>query len=83
MLNLRRSTVLVALTSVSLLTGCTSYYKVTDPTSGKTYYTTEIREAKKGGTQLTDARTKAKVTIQNSEITKISQSDFKAAIKSE
>jgi hypothetical protein len=29
--------------------GCTNYYKVTDPASGKTYYMTKIGEAGKAG----------------------------------
>ena len=64
--------------SAVMLSGCTTYYKVADPSTGKTYYTTEVRE-KGGSTQLVDVKTGSKVTIQNSEVSKISSDEFRAA----
>ena len=61
------------------LSGCTTYYKVADPVSGKSYYTTSVDQNKSGVTKLVDARTGSKVTIQNSEVTKISKDEYKAA----
>ena len=58
--------------------GCTKYYKVTDPTTGKVYYTEDV-DRKSGGTAtLEDARTGDKVTIQNSEVTEIKKEQFEA-----
>ena len=69
---------MVLLTVVPLVGGCTTYYKVHDPTTGKSYYTTKVTE-KSGATVLTDARTGSKVTIQNSEISTVSKSEYDKA----
>jgi hypothetical protein len=66
----------VVLAALLCAVGCTNYYKVHDPTSGKTYYTTELRHRNSGTATLTDARTGNKVTIQNSEIDKITKDEF-------
>jgi hypothetical protein len=56
--------------------GCTSYYKVTDPTTGKIYYTTELKSKSSGATTLKDARTGDAVVLQNSEVDKINKEEF-------
>ena len=48
--------------------GCTNYYKVTDPTTGRVYYTTELEHKNSGAATLKDARTGNKVNLQNSEV---------------
>ncbi len=59
--------------------GCTSYYAVTDPSSNKTYYTTDWDTVRGGATRFVDARNGAIVTIHESEIREISQKEFQAA----
>jgi len=56
--------------------GCTSYYKVTDPTTNRTYYTTELKKGSHGSATLKDARTGNEVTIQNSEIDPITKEEY-------
>lgn len=70
----------VILTTLAFLTlgGCTTYYKVHDPSTGKTYYTTEVAE-RGTGVQMIDARTGDKVTIQNSEVSKVTKEEFDTA----
>jgi hypothetical protein len=63
-----------------LVVGCASYYKVTDPQTGKEYYTQEIDNVKGGAVQLMDARTGSTVTIQNSEVKEISKDEYKAGL---
>jgi hypothetical protein len=63
---------------LGLLVGCASYYRVHDPTTGKTYYTTELKRQDNGATTLKDAKTGSVVTIQNSEVSQISKEDFDA-----
>ena len=58
--------------------GCTSYYKVIDPSTNKTYYTTELRRKDNGATTLKDARTGNMVTIQNSEVEPINKEEFES-----
>jgi hypothetical protein len=64
--------------SFLLLTGCTTYYQVTDPTSGKIYYTTksEMDQSNSGSTTFTDARTGDKVTLQNTVVSTITQQQY-------
>ena len=62
------------------LVGCTSYYKVSDPATGKSYYTTDLKEQKGGAATLKDGRTGDKVTIQSSEVSKVTKEQYEAAI---
>jgi uncharacterized protein YceK len=60
------------------LSGCTSYYRVTDPSTGRTYYTTEMKKKGDGAVQLRDGRTGQEVTIQNSEIAKVTKEEYES-----
>lgn len=60
------------------VTGCTNYYKVTDPTTGREYYTTELTQGNHGSATLRDGRTGNKVTLQNSEIAKVTKEQYEA-----
>jgi hypothetical protein len=71
--------VATTLLAIVFLGGCTTYYRVTDPVSGKSYYSTSVDQNKSGVTKLVDARTGSKVTIQNSEISEISKDEYNAA----
>jgi hypothetical protein len=61
----------------AMLAGCTSYYKVTDPTTHKDYFTTEVRQ-QDGATMLKDGKTGSKVTIQNSEVKSITREEYES-----
>jgi hypothetical protein len=64
-----------------LAMGCAGYYKVTDPASGKVYYTEKVSTENKGGAvKLKDARSKAVVTLQNSEVIEISKDEYQAGL---
>jgi hypothetical protein len=58
------------------LSGCASYYQVTDPTTSKIYYTSSLDQSNSGATTLIDARTGDKVTLQNSVVEKITEQQF-------
>jgi hypothetical protein len=60
-------------------TGCTSYYRVTDQATGRTYYTTDLDRTDSGGVVFKDAKTFSKVTLQSSEVREVSRQDFEAA----
>lgn len=64
--------------SVLILAGCTNYYRVTDPASGKTYYTTKVSRVDGGAVKIKDAKSGDTVTLQSSEVHEISQRDFEA-----
>src|SRR4051794_9967164 len=56
--------------------GCTSYYRVHDPSTGKDYYTTDVEQERGGAATLKDGRTGRQVTVQNSETEKISEVEY-------
>jgi uncharacterized protein YceK len=63
---------------VTILAGCGSYYKVTDPASGRMYYTEEVERPGKGTTiMFKDAKTGAEVTLPASEVLEVSSDEFK------
>ena len=74
-----RTAVLAAFAS-AVLAGCGSYYRVTDPTSGRDYYTRDIDKTRDGGVVFKDARSGDEVTLQSSEITEIAEGDYRHGI---
>jgi len=80
---MRRTLILVTILGALLLslTGCVSYYRVTDPGTGKVYYTTDIEEVGAGAILFKDEVTMRKVTLQQSEIMEINSDQFEAAGK--
>lgn len=71
-----RKTAIVACSLLVWAAGCENYYKVTDPTTGKTYYTKNLDQQRSGSASLTDARTGNRVSIQNSEVAKVTKQEF-------
>jgi len=56
--------------------GCARYYRVTDPASGKAYHTTEIDRSRRGFIEFEDAKSGDRVTLQSSEVKKITKYEF-------
>lgn len=73
--------ILCALATV--LAGCATYYRVNDPAGSKEYYTTEIKETKTGAITFKDEKSGSEVRLQSSEVKKISEGEYKAAVKGE
>lgn len=74
----RSNVVALALIASGLLSGC-AYYRITDTTSGKTYYTTNWNSARYGysGTgRFLDAATGRDVTLQSFEIETIGEEEY-------
>jgi uncharacterized protein YceK len=63
-----------------LVCGCGTYYRVTDPQSGKSYYTQKVDNVMGGAVKVMDARTGSVVTLQNSEVKEISEKEYKAGL---
>ena len=63
-----------------LVVGCASYYKVTDPQSGKEYYTQKVDTLAGGAVKVMDTRTNSIVTLQNSQVKEISEKEYKAGL---
>ena len=68
----------VCILSGLMVAGCsTSYYRVTDPGSGKTYYTNKLERAMQGGAvKFEDAQSGSHVTLQSSEVKELSEGEF-------
>ena len=62
--------------------GCTKYYKVTKPGTDNTYYTTKIKKNRSGAIKIEDERTGNQVTLQSSEIEKITKDQFNLGVMS-
>ena len=63
------------------MAGCAKYYQVRDPQNGGLYYTSEISDKSGGAIRFEDAGTGSIVTLQNSEVKKISKSEFNEGIE--
>jgi uncharacterized protein YceK len=63
-----------------LLAGCASYYRVTDPGSGRAYYTEKV-ERKNGTIMFKDAKTGAEVTMTSSVVLEVPKAEFEKGIK--
>ncbi len=65
-----------------LLCGCggKTYWKVHDPYTKTVYYTDGLDKLPSGAVAFTDAQTGNTVSIQNSEVKKITEDEFKAAV---
>ena len=75
-----RKSAIALCAAVLLAAGCaSSYYKVTDPTTGKVYYTDQLTKHDKGSVTLKDGMTGNMVNVQNSEITEISKEQYDVA----
>jgi hypothetical protein len=59
------------------MTGCTTYYQITDPASGRRYYTDDIKRRDDGTVQFKDLKSGAEVTLRSSEIREVSGEDAK------
>jgi len=72
----------VSILSVLMAAGCsTHYYRVTDPVSGKTYYTNNVDRMWQGGAlNFEDVQSGTSVTLQNSEVKELSEGEFMATL---
>jgi hypothetical protein len=69
-----------AVAASALLAGCAGYYRVTDPGSGRQYYTTKVEKSNAGAVSFKDNKG-SQVTLQSSEVSEISKSEYEAATK--
>jgi hypothetical protein len=69
----------LACAAAVMLCGCASYYKVTDPGSGRVYYTHNIDHKGNGVIRFKDDATKTRVTLPASEVMKITRDQYKAS----
>jgi hypothetical protein len=63
---------LMLLALVLVTAGCTTYYRVTDPSSGKVFYTDEITRGSQN-IRFKDAKSGSDVTLTTSEVKEIAK----------
>ena len=80
---LRQISLACVLGAALAATGCVShhYYRVTEPISGHTYYTNHMYSHMSGAVTLVDRGTGDKVTLQNSDIKRISKEEYYGKVK--
>lgn len=76
-----KSTAILGLIAAAggFVTGCTSYYQVTDPDTNRIYYTDKLDRRDSGAIRFKDARTGAEITLPASEITVLSKEQYDTA----
>ncbi len=73
--------VLAATLVVLSLASCTNYFQVTDPASGKVFYTKDIDQNQfSGAVEFIDAKDGGVVTLPSSRVVQVSQEQFVAAV---
>ena len=70
----------VVILGASLACGGAKYYMVKDPSTGKVYYSEDVKKKEGGAVTLTDAQSSSTVTIQNSEVTEVSEQTYKQGL---
>jgi uncharacterized protein YceK len=66
----------VTLSASGLLSGCATYYKVTDPQTDAVYYTDRLERQPSGVVVFKDARTNKEITLPASAIQEIPKEQF-------
>ena len=65
-----------------VLAGCSNYYKVTDISTQKVYYTKSVNYKGSGSVQIEDAETGAKVVLPSSEVQEVDKEEYNRGIYS-
>ena len=73
---------ILTLVLLACVAGCAGhYYRVTDPGSGRVYYTRDVDTKRRSGSvDFKDAKTGAKVTLQSSQVQKITEAEYQQGL---
>ena len=71
-----RFLLIVGLAATGFVSGCASYYKVTDPNNQTVYYTDNLQRQQSGVVVFKDAKTGHDVTLPASQVQKISKEQY-------
>ena len=64
-----------------LVAGCTTYYRITDQSTRREYYTTDYDRTESGAVRFYDDKTRANVTLQSSEIVEVSRDTYRSEVR--
>ncbi|HEX5136926.1 MAG TPA: hypothetical protein VFY93_08145 [Planctomycetota bacterium] len=75
---------MLLLAALLLVGGCAGrYYRVTDTSSGRVYYTRDVdTKRRSGAVDFKDGKSGAKVTLQSSQVEKISEAQYQQGLAS-
>ena len=73
----------IAALMLAVVSACTTYYKVTDPSSGKVFYTTDIDRQRSGAISFKDKKSNSEVVLQSSEVAEIGSDEYDKAVGNE
>jgi len=76
-MSIRRAFAVVAFTV--LLAGCAHYYKVTDASNGKVYYTEDVKR-NGSAVEFKDAQSGGVMTLQNSNVQDIDKQEYEQGV---
>jgi hypothetical protein len=78
----RRTILVLALLALGAACGG-RYYRITDTSSGRVYYTRDVDEKRRtGAVDFKDSKTGAKVTLQSSQVEKIPEAEYQKGLAS-
>lgn len=69
----------LVLAAGGIVTGCTSYYQVTDPSTNRVYYTEKLDRRDSGSVRFKDARSGEEITLPASAIAEIPKEKYETA----
>lgn len=76
-----RAVALAVVAVIAGLTGACTHYQITDPTTGRSYFTKDAgRAPSSGAVVFTDAKTGEVLTLQNTQMKQISREEFGRAV---
>ena len=62
----------------TFLPGCTRYFRVRDPDSGREYYTNKMSRTRTGAVRFRELEERAEITLQSSEVKQIPREELPA-----
>jgi hypothetical protein len=65
---------------LSAAAGCANHYRITDPGSGKVYYTRKVHRRLGGQILFKDALTGARVRLESSEVQKVPEGEYHSGL---
>ena len=72
--------VLALIAAAAALSAC-AHYEITDPTTGRMYFAKKLHHTNSGAIRFRDRITQAKVTLQTSEVMRISKETYRYAVR--
>ena len=78
---LRTAQIAIVVAAFVFAVGCgKKHYEITDPQTGQVYYTEKYKATDTGAIRFKDEKSNKKVTVQNSEIEKLTKDQYESRV---